>query len=577
MSTLKLAPDFALPLDAVTRTFAILAQKGAGKSNAAAVMVEQMISHRLPIVVIDPTGGWWGLSASRDGRGDGFPITVVGGDHGDVPIEAEGGAIIADLVIEERVPLVIDLSNFSINEQRHFVADFAEQLYKKNRDPLHVVIDEADEFAPQRIPQGHERMFGAIDRIVRRGRQRGLGVTMISQRSAVLNKDVLSQIDTLIALRTTSPLDRKAIKSWLEQTSPRELKEMMDELAGLSDGTAWIWSPSWLKEFRRVKISLRVTFDSSATPKVGEKRVTPRRVASEKLDVIKTRMAEVIERVKRDDPKVLKTQIKELERQLATRPKTVVVPEKIVERVEVPVLTAEQTKLLEGYSARLNLMHDDIKGFEAVTSSLSEALRHAVLKTSGYVSTPVPEHRSRARAEKTVDMPTVQKISTSNDATPRADASHLRSGAQRMYEILDRQPHYLSRWQLGKLTNIAPKGSTFSTYISELKRDGLVIESERGITTRSRSENGFATDDVLSGKARLHQWEGSLRDGVLRMLKELAACPGGLTRQELSERTGIAEKGSTFSTYISELKRAELAVEDTYIVAAVPWVVRAMK
>jgi hypothetical protein len=39
---LRLGPGFFLPLDAVTQTFAILAVKRAGKSNAAVVMAEEM-------------------------------------------------------------------------------------------------------------------------------------------------------------------------------------------------------------------------------------------------------------------------------------------------------------------------------------------------------------------------------------------------------------------------------------------------------------------------------------------------------------------------------------------------------
>jgi DNA helicase HerA-like ATPase len=79
---------------------------------------------------------------------------------------------------------VLDLSNLSKSAMRRFVADFAERLYEKNRNPLHLIIDEADEFAPQRIAKGRERTFGAVDEIVRRGRIRGLGVTLVTQRSA---------------------------------------------------------------------------------------------------------------------------------------------------------------------------------------------------------------------------------------------------------------------------------------------------------------------------------------------------------------------------------------------------------
>lgn len=55
--TLRLAPDFTLPLEAVTSTFGLLAVRRAGKSNAAAVLAEELFKAKLPFVVIDPKGG----------------------------------------------------------------------------------------------------------------------------------------------------------------------------------------------------------------------------------------------------------------------------------------------------------------------------------------------------------------------------------------------------------------------------------------------------------------------------------------------------------------------------------------
>ncbi len=52
------------------------------------------------------------------------------------------------------------------------MTDFAERLYHRNRDPLHLVLDEADTFAPQRTDPGGQRLLGAIEDLVRRGRAR---------------------------------------------------------------------------------------------------------------------------------------------------------------------------------------------------------------------------------------------------------------------------------------------------------------------------------------------------------------------------------------------------------------------
>ena len=40
---------------------------------------------------MDPKGDWWGLRAAADGKGPGLPIVIVGGEHGDVPLEVGAG------------------------------------------------------------------------------------------------------------------------------------------------------------------------------------------------------------------------------------------------------------------------------------------------------------------------------------------------------------------------------------------------------------------------------------------------------------------------------------------------------
>jgi DNA helicase HerA-like ATPase len=59
-------------------------------------------------------------------------------------------------------------------------------------------------------------MLGAGEDIVRRGGQRGIGCMMITQRTAVLNKNVLTQCEMLVALRTISPQDLKAMQAWID-------------------------------------------------------------------------------------------------------------------------------------------------------------------------------------------------------------------------------------------------------------------------------------------------------------------------------------------------------------------------
>ena len=318
MTTLKLSKDLSMPASAITETFAELAARGAGKSNTAAVMAEEMFRAGLPFVVIDPVRAWWGLRSSRDGKGPGLPILIFGGKHGDVPLERGGGMLVADLIVDQRLTCVLDISEFeSESAKKQFLLDFARRLYQRNEQPLHLFLEEADDYIPQKPMRDELQLLRAWENIVRRGRSRGLGMTMITQRSAVLNKNVLTQCQTLIAMRTTGPQDIAAIESWLKYH--QQSKEILESLPSLEDGEAWVWSPRFLKKTVRVRFRMRETFDSGATPKMSKEAKKPATLADVDLKAVKQKMEATIERAKAEDPRAMRARIAELERKARRR------------------------------------------------------------------------------------------------------------------------------------------------------------------------------------------------------------------------------------------------------------------
>ncbi len=283
-----------------------------------------MLREQQQVCWLDPLDVAWGLRSSSDGRTAGYGIIVMGGEHGDLPLEATTGAIVAEFVVSTGASVILALRHLSMSDQRRFATDFFEHVFALkgktgNRTPLHLVLDECDEFVPQRIMHGYERLFGAVDRIVRRGRSSGLGVTLISQRPAVVNKDVLSQCETLVCHRTISPQDRKALDGWIAAHDVHGQRDaFLSSLAILERGEAWVWSPGWLDVFERVKIRAPQTFDSSSTPKAGDRPKAAAKLAKVDLDELRSRMSETIERAKADDPRELRRQIEELRKDLAS-------------------------------------------------------------------------------------------------------------------------------------------------------------------------------------------------------------------------------------------------------------------
>lgn len=100
MSGLRISPTLTLPLDVCGEAIAVLAKRGAGKTNTGRVLAEELVAARVQTVVLDPVGAWWGLRSSADGKSEGLPLPILGGAHGDVPLEPTAGALLADVVID---------------------------------------------------------------------------------------------------------------------------------------------------------------------------------------------------------------------------------------------------------------------------------------------------------------------------------------------------------------------------------------------------------------------------------------------------------------------------------------------
>ena len=285
-------PPTALPVDALDDRIAIVGTAGSGKTYAAKGFVERLLETGARIAIVDQLGVWWGLRAGADGSAPGYPVIVFGGRHADVPITAESGSALGRLIAAEALVCVVDLSELGSNAaRRRFMAAFAEALYEANEEPLHLVLDEADLWAPQRPLPDQTGLLGHIEEIVRRGRVRGFTPWLITQRPAVVHKDVLSQADILIAMKLTASQDRDAIGGWIEgQADRQEGKRILGDLPRLQQGEGYLWAPGRGILERAAFPTIR-TFDSSRTPKRGERPATPGTLAAVDLTAIVAALA----------------------------------------------------------------------------------------------------------------------------------------------------------------------------------------------------------------------------------------------------------------------------------------------
>ena len=107
------------------------------------------------------------------------------------------------------------------------------------------MLDEADPWVLQRAQAKGQVLLGHVEKVVRRGRVRGFVPWLITQRPAVLHKDVLSQADILVSTKLTPSQDRSAIGCWIEGQADRaDRRRTLAEPPQLARGEGWVWAPS---------------------------------------------------------------------------------------------------------------------------------------------------------------------------------------------------------------------------------------------------------------------------------------------------------------------------------------------
>lgn len=565
---LKLGQGISFPEDAITETFGILAARGAGKSNTGAVMAEEMFAAGLPFVVIDPVGSWWGLRSSKTGRGPGLDIPLFGGKRGDVPLERTGGQLVADLVVDERISCILDLTQFdSEAAKKHFLLDFARRLYKRNEYPLHLFLEEADDYIPQRPMRDEAQLLRAWENIVRRGRARGLGMTMITQRSASINKNVLTQVQTLIAMRTTGPHDRKAIEDWVKYND--QSRDILESLPKLADGEAWIWSPQFLKTTKRVKFRRRHTFDSGSTPKMAAKSKTVT-LADVNVDRLREQMADTIKRTEADDPQLLKKRIFDLKKQLHNAEKSsdsesVVLAlrgELDATRAECVQLNEHAEKMataLREAKAALRVLFEELGTAGERLTSLSSSIR--VPETPKMDSKPkIREVRDWSVDMKTRELIPIKRTLTQSPRPSGDGKDDTLNGPQR--RIIDALA-WLEAIGIDRPENAAvafmagykPSGGAYQSPRSSLSTAGLITYPGGGLVQLTDTGRAIANfPSSATGPELRERVLAKLNGPQCRILKPLIeAYPKSMDNEDLAAAAGYEPKGGAYQSPRSSL------------------------
>jgi hypothetical protein len=242
--------DFSVDAqELVTGRTCIIAQSGAGKSWAIAVICERLCRSGIGFCIVDTEGEYFSLKEK-------YHLLWLGSDeHADLDIDTVNIRDVMTKAIKNNTAVIFDVSE---TEMRERVSELAHALYEiesEIRLPYLLIVEEADKF----VPQSRESLK-KLEEISRRGRKRGLGLLVATQRPSFVNKNVLSQCNNQIIGKLSIENDLRAVDLFFSS------RKEVEELATLEPGDFFILG----------KITPRKTQISFASRETKHQGLTPR-------------------------------------------------------------------------------------------------------------------------------------------------------------------------------------------------------------------------------------------------------------------------------------------------------------
>lgn len=552
---LAISPDLdPLPPAAVTQKFACLGISGSGKTYGAGKFTETLLDAGAQVVVVDTIGNWGqGLRLAADGKRPGIAIPILGGEHGDVPLDAEHGELAAATVVDTLSPLVLDVSDFTKGELCRFVKDFATELLtlkKRQKSPVMVVWEECQDIVPQVVRGEKAQMVGAVEALIKKGRNYGVGTMLISQRAAAVNKDVLNQIETLFAFRQNSKHDRLAVRDWIVSQAI-DVENLSEQLPTLKTGECFCWSPSWLGVLKKIKFSKKRTFDASRTPDATD-YVKPGVLAPVDLEAFKERMKDAIDSAAANDPAVLHKHIFELQEALVAATTKVAEPPE-PERIEVPVFDEEAVRLLteevlgELGAARIKIdrvLATYLVGMREHVAAVRTTTAQSAAEVFHYATKP-PKALLKEVAKPGPATAGIQK------ATNGAGAKLPTQERLILTALAQQHPKQLTRERLALMVGCHRNTKTFVNALGALRGRGAV--DELTITDVGLRELG-PFERLPTGRALIDWWcQHKLHGKEVQIIRAIQA-GSNATREALAEAVGCHRNTKTFVNGLGRLR-----------------------
>jgi len=259
-----------LPREYVTQKCAILGVTGSGKSYGAGAIIEEFLKEHIPFVLLDVMGAHYGLAEK-------YEIHIYGGSKGH-PLDSAKGVQFAELVFLHDSSMIFDVSHWNDFQTQLFVAEFLQRLFSlhsEKKTPRHIFIEEAEVVFPQTGFDNSKLSLLAGNKIMKRGRSFGLGMTLITQRPQDVNKKTLSQSQCTFILHMEGLQEMEVVNKMLRNVDNDQRQSLLKRILEFKQGECMLYSPSWLNKIKEFKFRKRETYHAGDTPELNKTVVEP--------------------------------------------------------------------------------------------------------------------------------------------------------------------------------------------------------------------------------------------------------------------------------------------------------------
>lgn len=531
---------------------AILGIRDSGKSYTATELAEKLFEAGIPFVAFDPIGIWRFMKVP--GKGKGYPVVVAGGKHPDLPLTVAGAPGILRAAMNNGVSLVIDLFDINLSKAdwKRIVTSCLRVLLHENQSLRHVFIEEAAEFAPQRVGPDQGQVYAEVEKLARMGGNSRLGYTLINQRAEEVNKAVLELCDNLFLHRQKGRNSLTALSKWLDIGAVKDHKAIIESLSTLPTGECWAWLAGTEAPIR-VKVPAKNSFHPDRRTMRGaiDVKVKASVDVAQFVSHMRESLGKIEEEANANDPTELRRQVAELKRQL-NAPRDLVVDSELL-----------MAKYQEGYNEAVDQVAEkvlaEVRSLYVAAEALLKSVGEAIDRIkAGKTKTPAPQMiRFKAAHTNTgASIPPNNYADTVPSLKTNGAASKLSKAARSILSVLAQHPEGCASGKLTLLTGYSYSGS-FQNALSELRTNGCIEGENKDvmrITAEGRSYGPFPA--LPRGAALVEYWANNPRfSKAARQILSHLTDGDSRTADQLCNLTGYSYSGS-FQNALSELRTA---------------------